>query len=451
MPLLLILISFVPLWIGNESTKVFAHALIFIQAILAFMLICRTRDVFCLISPVSLIFFYTSLSLGIGAWGFRNEYVLVERDMECYKSWSSMNVSLSVLMLSLSFMVLTERYVRMRKPKPPQSTEVKPKRSLMLSGIVLTPFFVVPLDLSLMGGDGDLSIVPKTVFAIFFLIAVQNIVSGLIRWSMYLGLITAFATFSIQDKREAIFLIFPICFLEFAFKKTKLSFALLIWFLILAAFLLLLLLLMSVARGYGGFGGFSTISEAAPFILKYVESDIFIGGLFANIEVNYFFFHALNAIELVFKDTANLNFGLTIIKPLFIVLPRYFFEWKPDSIIGLYTTAFDPAIRAVGGSWPISILSEFFWNFYFFAPFVTLLFSVFLVEFHMKMVRVIRSKGDYTLAFFLFAHMHLVVLARGSGLDQYAVCVLLALIFILGCWFISFFSKLIYQKKYLLR
>jgi hypothetical protein len=446
MPLLLFLTSFVPLLIGNESTKNFATTILLFYSTVAFASIYRTRNIFSFASPINLIFFYTTLSLALGAWAYQKGYVLVEKDMMTFEAWRHMDVSLSFIMLSLSVMLSTEYYFQKRTCELPHSFAVKTNRSSMLSGLVLAPFFFFSLDLALLGGDGDLSIIPKTILAIFIIIATQRIEKKYMRWAIYFLLITGFATFSIEDKREAIFLIFPAAYLELSRKKIKLTPKVIIWIFIIIIFLMALILIMSVARGYGGFGTFRTLLDAIPFVIEYATSDVFIAGLFANIEVNYFFIHALNAIEIIVNDPQHISLGLTIVKPLFVFLPRSIAEWKPESIIGLYTSVYDPAIRAIGGSWPISVISEFFWNFYFFAPIFTLLFSLFLLKFQILINKSIQKNNNYILAFLLFSYMNLITLARGSGFDQYAVFVILGGFFVFLCKSISICKKLIIKN-----
>lgn len=445
-PLILFFTSLVPLVIGNESTKIFAPAILSFFLTVAVFLIYRTRNLFSFSSPISLIFFYTTLSLTLGAWGYKNGYVIVERDMVTFMAWLHMDVSLSIIMISLSVMLATDNYFQKKTYKVVQSCSVYTNRTIMMSGLVLVPFFFFSLDLAALGGDGDLSIVPKTIVAIFIIIMTQRVEKKFIRWVIYICLITAFATFSIDDKREAIFLIFPSAYLELTRKKINLTPVVIIWTLILISFLLALILIMSVARGYGDFGTFTTLLEAIPFVFDYVTSDIFIAGLFANIEVNYFFIHALNAIEIIVNEPQRISLGLTVIKPLFVFIPRSIAEWKPESIIGLYTTVYDPEIRAIGGSWPVSIFSEFFWNFYFLAPFFVLLFSLALVKFQILIIKSVQKNNNYMLAFLLFSYMNLITLARGSGLDQYAVFIILGGVFIFLCKSISICTELVIRN-----
>lgn len=437
MMILLLLISFIPLIVGNDYTKLYATEILLFHSVVAFISIFRVRDTFSIMSPVSLIFFYTSLSLAFGAWGFRNGHVLVVKDMENFLSWHHMDVSLALLLFSLSVMIITNNYMKYKTGQLIQMRTIHSNRPMMLTGIVLIPFFFFSLDLDVLGGSGDLAIIPKTVVAIFIIIAIQRINNISTRWVLYVLLIIGFATFSIEDKREAIFIVLPAIYLELAQKKTSFSPLLFTWTIVLVSILLALILVMSVARGYGEFGQFSSLVEALPFVSMYISSDIFIAGLLANTEVNYFFFHALNAIEIVINSPDYISMGSTIIKPLFIMFPRSIAEWKPDSIIGLYTSAYDPSIRALGGSWPISIFSEFVWNFYYLAPLVVVPFTVVLVKFQRIIISALSRGKYYLLAFYLFTYLNLITLARGSGFDQFIVFIILGGFFVLVCKFFS--------------
>jgi len=444
----LLAISLVPLTLGNELTKNFAPTILFLYVVFGFIFINRARNLLNFMSPNSLIFFYSSLSLLLGSWAYKNGYVFVYQDQMDFLRWRKMDVSLSVIMISLSVMVITDDYFRRRMKGVFQSYTIKTNRSLMLSGLILVPFFFTTLDLDMLGAQGDLSIIPKTILAMFCIISCQRLENKFLRWTIYIFLIIVFATFSIADKRDSIFLIFPAIYLEFARKKITLTPMVMLWALLIITFLLGLILTMSVARGYGNYGQFTTLTDAFPFLLGYLKSDDFIPGFFANIEVNYFFFHALNAIELIVNNPELISFGSTIIKPLFFLVPRNIAEWKPDSIIHLYTSLHAPDIRAIGGSWPISIFSEFFWNFYFFSPLFVLVFSAVLAKFQLETIKLLCKNDNFKLAFFIFGYMNLIILARGSGFDQYVVFVILGGASILICKiFLVFLSSLLVMRS----
>jgi hypothetical protein len=182
---------------------------------------------------------------------------------------------------------------------------------------------------------------------------------------------------------------------------------------------------MSVARGYGGIKGIDNLFDAIPTIWTYVRSDDFLSGFLANIEVSYFFFHAINAVDYVLTNPEILSFGSTLIKPVFIFIPRQIAPWKPVSIIDKYTTAYDPEIRDLGGSWPISIFSEFIWNYHVLGVILAFIIAKILVRYHILMLLSYKKNLFYKTVFFLFAYTNIVTLARGCGFDQYILFILI--------------------------
>jgi hypothetical protein len=423
-----LMLSVTPLALGNELSKELAPTLFLAQAALGLkFLYGRHRDTFYLLTPASLVFFYITLSMALGSWGFKNGYVALEKDLIEFKAWQHTHISIMITMVCMTVIMAIERRAQARYT--PFRRETYPKSgslNLLVATAVLTPFFFLPLDLESIGGNGDLAILPRTLLAIVAITSCQHLSSRSGRWVIYCAMIFIFATFSIEDKREAIFLIFPILYLEFHRSRYRLGSGMLAKLVVLAVFLLILIITMSVARGYGGFGEFNTLSDAIPFVLPYVLGDEFLPDLLANIEVNYFFFHGLNSIEHILEDPRHLSLGTTLIKPLLVFFPRSLNSWKPDSIIGLYTSIHDPAIRAIGGSWPINVVSEFFWNFHMAAPVAAAALAAVLGKLQLVLLNEANRANVFRYAFFLFCYMQTITLARGSGFDQYLVYVLIA-------------------------
>ena len=416
--------------------KVLAAPLLIIFAAIGIMALNIRRNVFFVASPNGLFFLYTTLSLAFGAWGHANEFVSVSSNLADYKSWQFMHVGLTMLMLSLSIVVAVDARAQPNYEALLVPHNFKPTILPAVVSLALVPFFFIPLDLQVLGGDGDLSIIPKTVFAMTFILYAAQF-SSIKRWLFYAALILLFASFSIHEKREAIFLMIPMLYLEWVLYPQRVTFRLFLFIFFSTLSLLFLIVTMSVARGYGGSGEFDSLAAALPNVVAYMDSSTFMSGLLANIEVNYFFFHALNAIEMVMKDANFISFGSTIIKPMMIFIPRDIAQWKPDSIISLYTTAHDPNIRSIGGSWPISLLSEFFWNFYFFAPILTVTLAIILSKLQIALLMAFKRNSFFKLSFLLFIYLHILTLARGSGIDQFLVYLILGGFFYVAIWIIT--------------
>lgn len=431
---LLFLLSLLPLLLGNDYTKQHGDVVFLAFAIVGAAGCMRGRNLFSFLSPVAIVFFYVSLSLSLGSWGFSNEYVINARNLAVYDDWQSTHIAATVLMLSLSVLMSVDNHYRAKYESITATENLRVGSTTAISSMILLPFFFIPLDLSAFGGLGDFSGIAKSVFALLLVVSLSGRTAG-IRWAAYLIIIVVFATFSVHEKREAIFLIFPILFFEILQHPRKLTVRSVSLLVPLAGFLLLLIIAMSVARGYGGFGEMDTLFSAVPFVLKYVSSENFIGGLLNNIEANYFFFHAINAIEMAIRDSDLIVYGSTLIKPLFILIPRSIAPWKPEGMITLYTTAFDPSFRTLGGSWPASFISELFWNFSYLCIPLSVFLALGLVKLQFLLLRAHAFGHTYLLVLLLFAYMNVLTLMRGSGLDQYLVSLIFAGLFVFAVQF----------------
>lgn len=423
-PATLLLLSFVPLALGNEAAKTYAHLLLFAFVMVGALACYRRKDLFLFVTPNALVFFYTTISMALGAWGFSTGHVIGASSIADYGAWKYTHIALTLIMLCLSILLSVDYYHHDRYIRMMSREGVRVTRTQMLAASTLVLFFFVPLDLGFFGAQGNLAILPKSVFAIISILYVSKFTS-VARWLFYLALIAVFATFSIHEKREAIFLIFPIVYVELLRSRRQLNLKTVWLSTVVAAFLLTLILTMSISRGYGEFGDFENILDALPFLVAYLNSDLFITSLLYNVEGNYFFFHAINSIQLVLNDLDLVSWGSTIIKPLFILVPRFLLTWKPESIISLYTTTYDPAFRALGGSWPISLLSEFIWNFAYLAPLAAMVLALLFVRMQRSLLKAHAASRVLLLGFLLYAYMHVVTLARGSGIDQYVLYLLI--------------------------
>jgi hypothetical protein len=435
---IMLLLSLIPVIFGSDFTKSNAHVIMAVFGVVGIVGFWYGKNLLSLLTPNALAFLYIVASISLGAWGFSNGLVILDRDLDVFHLWQHADIALTIIMISLAVMLAVEQrfqssYQQILTPKAPAISRVQ---MAVIGGLTL-PFFIIPLNLNWLGGDGDLAIVPKTVFAICGIIFIAKFNLS-IRFLFYIGLIIFFSTFSIHEKREAIFLALPMAYIELMRNARPLSLGMVLGGLGLLCILAILILGMSISRGYGGFGGNDDIFESIPLVLEYIQSDFFIASFLYNIEANYYYFHALNSIEMIVSDPGLISFGSTIIKPLFIFVPRYIFEGKPESIISLYTWAYDPDIRSVGGSWPICILSEFFWNFGYLSPIAAGGLSF---AFSKLQIGILRANGEartFLLVFCLFAYLHTLTVVRGSGLDQYAVFLVFGGLF---CWVADRFIK----------
>lgn len=444
------LCSLIPYLLGNDLSKESGFVLIGLFTLFWLVDAAKNRDMLILSEPSALIVTYTLFSILFGSIGYQYEFVLNERgELSWFASWKYYHVALAFSLFSISILISwSKKDFKYNKLliNSARSIKVKFTNYDLIPLVVLIPFFFIGLDLQIFGGVGDLSILPKTLAAILCFVNIQR-AKLLYRFALYSAIIVLFVTFSIHDKREAIFLVFPVLWLEFVRVKYCLSFLGLIALIGATISLLCLILLMSISRGYGGFGEFDSIFQAAPYLPKYVISDKFIGGLLNNIEASSFFFNGMNAINYVIENSVY-TFGSTLLKFLFVLVPRAIYPDKPNSMIDIYTTAYDYEYRSIGGSDPINIFAEYFWNFHFFGLIVVIILAFLAMRLSTLMYRSYLKNRCLLLSCGLIAYMNLLTMLRGSGLDQYLVYVLITCIFAFVGYMVQMVFMLLSRRLY---
>jgi hypothetical protein len=372
-----------------------------------------------LVHPSTMILNYIGLSVFLGAIAFSFDLVAIQKDLSAYKAWSYYNYTSTIFILLIGAFVMGSCQRNLRVD--PESFVPRRKRILYLILLPWFTFFFVPLNLNIIGGSGDFAIVIKTILAIFFIYRISNFEFSIARWLLYFGIIFVFALFSIQEKREAIFLLFPMVYLEIT--KGLLQFTVRSFFLSILTifFIATLILSMSIGRGYGDFGEDLSLLESFGYIDDYIKSPEFVIYFAQNIETNYTFFHSLNSMELVLLDSSHLSYGSTFWKVFLIPFPRSIFPFKPDSILELYTSAYASSFRSIGGSWVVSVFSEFVWNFSILGVGASYLFGRLMGVFNHKLSSsVLKNDGIGTIRL-LFTYTILFTYVRGSGLDQFVL------------------------------
>lgn len=423
----LVFLSILPLFMSNGGVIENSSSLYFSLFIVGVAACYRKDSLSHLVTPNALIFFYFIINFLLGSWGFANEYILVQKNLYDFNDWRYRQITTSLSMLCPALFLATDiLYHRKYELLSAKTVWMNHNGKSLVGVIFLIPFFFLPLNLDSIGAQGDLAILPKGIVAIALILYLSKF-DIFKRCFGYGFLIVLFASFSSDEKREAIFLVFPIIWLEANRYKLRPSVSTVISVGVVGVLAVVLILSMSIVRGYGNFEDVNSIFDGMLVLPQYINSDIFISAFLVNIEATYLYFHALNSIEMVLTDTNVLAYGSTLIKPLFLMFPREIMPFKPDSILELYTTAYDPAGRELGGSWTIGLFSEFIWNFHLIALLLVILVARVLCKLNFLMLRSSSSKNLASRALYFFVFLHLFSWVRGSGLDQYFLFVLLGL------------------------
>jgi len=242
---------------------------------------------------------------------------------------------------------------------------------------------------------------------------------------MYVGLLLLFAATEYLNRRVALLLGLSIIFLEAAYlPHLRLTGRRVIACVVVLVLAIVLQMTMTVARGLDGFKGsywqtfgymdrFVTLDNAAAYSLKTTEGPVV-------------FWHGNNAIHYVLEDPSLLCYGSTLAKVLFVPVPRSVWPDKPQSMVHIYTSRWNPAFRARGGSTGINLYAEYFWNFHVFGIFcVVPIFYVLNRCFFFYLSRV-RIGTVWSFVFLAVGYNSLLMYARGHGLYNLVTDVLIA-------------------------
>lgn len=423
----LFIILIVAMSFSNNGAKEYSYILYLSQLFIMYIYLYRKKYLFLYLTPIMLTIFYVDFSFGLGSWAFKNHIVLNSTDYNDYLKWKYNNyITLYVLVINhllfyldllfhKKYLILYNKFMLIFQKK----YTLKLIRNIAIIFFII--FAIIPFNVSFLGGSGDMSGVPMTISALV-LISLIAYSKSKNRYLIYLLILIIFSNFSYGSKREAIFFIFPILFLEVYLNKINVSIKILFKLLLVGLLLLFLILIMSIMRGYGGYNIQKlNIIEVIPYVFDYIHRDMFFAYLFNNIETNYTFFHSIQAMEYIYNNSNLLSFGSTIIKFLFITIPSSIAPFKPHSIIDLYTSYRNPHFRAIGGSWPPNIYAEMFWNFYYFGiVYVVFIFSIINIIF-LKFLKLLENQKIVYHIGFLYFYMQILMYSRGSGLDLFTV------------------------------
>jgi hypothetical protein len=195
------------------------------------------------------------------------------------------------------------------------------------------------------------------------------------------------------------------------------------------ALFLILIMTSSILRGYGQFD-VSSLPKAISYVPKYISADIFVDGLTDNLELNYSYGTAVTSMDKILNGELRYQYGMTLLKVLFLPIPRKLFPDKPESIMQQFTRIYNPSYWAAGGSFPVILPCDMFLNFSYLGvlpfAFVWLILNYTFVKFHHI------SNRNIIYFSYIFLFITVLMFARGSGLELYLLyCIFAMPVFIL--------------------
>lgn len=403
------------------------------------------RGILSVFYPGSLLVFYVCFSCYLGSWAYSNDLVLEKYILNIWYELRYLNIASFFLIFASSIILLTQSFfivpIRLNSIQTSRHKTVNWNLFFCYLLVCSGAYFIFQ-DLSFLGGSGDFSKITIAVPLIFILI--QSIYLKRLDTQLLLGTVTIIlmALISVEDKRDAIFLALPFFLVLLLSGKIKSLWTLLPILLFLVPLGIILILAMSVSRGYGGME-ITNVIDILPALQNYISSDFFLAAFFLNIEVNYLYFHAVSAIELISMNPELIAYGSTIAKVLFLAVPRSIFPNKPSSMIDEYTSAFDPVFREVGGSYPVNLIVESFWNFSYFGVLFLVILTIILSVYHNSVYKKNFLSDRIYCYCYMFIFYNLLVYFRGSGLDMFLVFCILGI----ACIYMSHLLHSILFKK----
>lgn len=398
----------------------------------------HTKNFIYIFSPSFITLAYLNISFFLGHYVVAHNIGFDAKYYHAFKNFESVSFITAFFLISNLMVFLALNFNMFEKTKnnltlQSKTTFTPNKISIFILFFVLVFLSFIHIDLAIIGGKGDFSYLFKLSTSIIILILIMNSGYNKITRLIYYLLIIAFIFIgSYTSKREILYPIIFIIFLEILSKRItiKIRVKQLIMIGIGIFFILYIFVVSSILRGYGNFETNNPL-VASSHVLEYLSSDYAVNALTSNFELNTVYGNSANAINYVYSDQVDLLYGLTFLKTIFIFLPRSVFPDKPSSMIDIYTSTFNPFFRSTGGSLPIVIYSESFWNFSLFAlPFLYFFYSV-INKLYLKLInRLNNNILNLQTVVLSFMYVTLIQFIRGSGLELWILYGLLSIPFI---------------------
>lgn len=354
---------------------------------------------------------------------------LVPRGVGYYKDYTSRALAITsynrivpyLLLCNLLLCLVTVRTLRQLESRkindsdearPPSDAGIIPQ-VLLMCGFVVCSYFDFP---------GAFSVQLALLVVHFGILSRGRASYRYLVYPLYLVLEVAL---NFDNKREIVIVLFLLLFFEAYYRRVRLSMSLgnVIRYVAAAGAFMSFVLTASILRGYGGFEPGSLV-QAVRVIPDYIGAPVFQDAIVDNLELNYDYGSSVTAIDFTVHGKLPHLLGLSFWKVLFLPIPRDLVSWKPQSVLQLYTQAYDPTFWSENLSLPVVFSSEMYVNFSFFGllPFalVWVALNKIFVGFHSA------NPQSFWYNTSVFLCVTTLIFARGSGMELYVLTYLLA-------------------------
>lgn len=390
-------------------------------AVIAVALQRRLQYVSDFFMPSLFVLAYSTANLVLGGY-------LVPRDFGWNKEFSTTVASIAhyrmivpyLLGSNLVLYALTTRTLQhLPSHRAPASTGASPMWQSIAQALVAILLF---LGVAQSGMDGAFSFELAIAVVIFTSLARRRVWYRFLVYTAFLG---GLVTLSFQNKREIVMMLFLACFVETYFRAARVRLMPKNILMVGGASAVFFGLIMaaSILRGYGDLNASSAV-EAIEAVPTYMSSETFIDGITDNLELNYNYGVTVTAMDYGIRDLIGLQFGATLLKVLFLPIPRDFVSFKPDSMLQLFTKTYAPDWWAEEGSMPVGFAADMFVNFRFFGLIAFGLIMYAVNGLYVKYFSV--ASDSFIGSSCVFLVVTTLMFARGSGIEQWLFYFLLA-------------------------
>lgn len=427
--LLYIPLLFFPYLVSNYNEVSYLNHALFLIFYLVLYAVSKEGIKF-LLSPASITCLYLYVCFFLGDLLFRNDANIMEHHRDYYLQWHHYKLSSTYTNICIYLSLITYFLVnRVGIIKKHTTTKITKSAFYFLSFLFIVSAPFASLDIP--GGLNKMVLSLAGIGLICYFANKQN--SS--RFIVYLIILAIMAIANPDDKRNSIFLIYIILLVE-SRNLSKLSFSKVLLGVIAAVSIFILIVIMSIFRT----GMMNSLSEVISYIPVYLSSDLALGALANNFEVDYVFINSFTPIEFIEDNHDLLNYGMSYLKVLFIPFSRDIMPFKPEATMVLYTKVYDSAGAATGLCYPINMAAEAYWNFRYFGILVTPVIYYFLNRYYCRgasMYLKTVSTNSFSAIFFLYVMYLVTFLIRGSGFDIFISSMIMVWLLIKLIQFIS--------------
>lgn len=387
----------------------------------------NNHKVLSILTPSSLLPLYVSMFFCLGAFAFKYGYVNFRfANMGDFYLIENLGQITSYIILAI-FISLGANVLGKRQISLHDSESLPKKENLKYSSFYIAiPLIAVSILYQIVLPFSNANI--SSLVAYFSMVEIAYRMKRNefeYRYLIYLVLVLILFVFFYKDRRTLIFFMFSLYITERAFAPSGGNqWRRLLMYTISAALIFVGVIGMSITRGVGNYNILKP-TDSIAYIERYLKADWAATQLFHNFETTQTLFHTYNAIDRT-ESNSSYRFGSTIIKVLFLPIPRSAFpNLKPDSMVDAYTKENYPVFRSGGGSFVPNFYAEMFWNFGFLGGLLsTGIFLVILDRLYYSLLHTTLNSSNQYRVFFISTMSFVPIYFRGSGLEVFTLIII---------------------------